>query len=103
MRARVQPNEDAANAREASSINVTPLLTLRDVRQRLNVGMSTVYQLVESRRLRAAKVQGQWRVKAEDLEAYIESRMQAPAVTPPKPSVFDADRELPKVAQSWFS
>ena len=83
--------------------SVTPLLTLRDVRERLNVGMSTVYQLVESRRLRAAKVQGQWRVKAEDLEAYIESRMQALAVAPTKPRVVDADRALPKVARSWFS
>lgn len=56
-------------------------LTLADVREVLNISMTQAYALVNSGELPAMKVggqgkAGQWRVDADDLEAYIQ-RMYA--------------------------
>lgn len=56
-------------------------LTLADVREVLNISMTQAYALVNSGDLPAMKVggqgkAGQWRVDADDLEAYIQ-RMYA--------------------------
>jgi excisionase family DNA binding protein len=54
---------------------MTPaLLTLDDVRERLNTSPAQVYSLVRKGHLPAMKMggRGQWRVKPECLEEYIE-------------------------------
>jgi excisionase family DNA binding protein len=48
--------------------------TLLEVAEILKVSLSTVRKLVNSKELRAFKVRGQWRVKKEDLDAYIASQ-----------------------------
>ncbi len=49
-------------------------LLLADVAEILNISVSQVYALVRRRDLRAIKIggRGQWRVEANELEAYIE-------------------------------
>ena len=49
-------------------------LLLADVAEILNISVSQVYELVRRKDLRAIKIGGrcQWRVEANELEAYIE-------------------------------
>ena len=49
-------------------------LLLADVAEILNISVSQVYALVRRKDLRAIKIggRGQWRVEANELEAYIE-------------------------------
>ena len=56
-------------------MNATPrFLQLADVAEILNISGAQVYALVRRRELRAIKIggRGQWRVEANELEAYIE-------------------------------
>ena len=53
----------------------TPLLTIDDVRSRLNVSISTVRRLVRDRKLRAYRVGGRLRFKPEEVAAYIDSQL----------------------------
>jgi excisionase family DNA binding protein len=47
------------------------IYTLEQVAEVLQVSLSTVRKLVDDKELKAFKVRGQWRVRKEDLEAYI--------------------------------
>lgn len=57
------------------TVDKTPrFLQLADVAEILNISSAQVYALVRRGELRALKIggRGQWRVAAEDVEAYIE-------------------------------
>ncbi|MEW6457608.1 MAG: helix-turn-helix domain-containing protein [Bacillota bacterium] len=51
------------------------LLTPQEVAQILRKDRRTVYSYIRSGELRAAKVGNDWRIRPEDLEAFIENRM----------------------------
>jgi excisionase family DNA binding protein len=50
--------------------------TLEDVAEILKVSVSTVRKLVEDGDLKAFKVRNQWRVRKEELDAYISRQYQ---------------------------
>jgi excisionase family DNA binding protein len=52
----------------------TPMLTVDDVRSRLNVSISTVRRLVRAGKLPAYLVGGQLRFKPEEVAAYVDSQ-----------------------------
>ncbi len=52
----------------------TPMLTVEEVRSRLNVSISTVRRLVHAGKLPAYLVGGQLRFKPEEVAAYIDSQ-----------------------------
>lgn len=52
--------------------HVNILLTVKDVAEYLSVTERTVYRLVKGHRLPAYRVGGQWRFKAELIEAWIQ-------------------------------
>jgi excisionase family DNA binding protein len=58
----------------------TPLLTIDEVRSRLNVSISTVRRLVRDRKLRAYRVGGRLRFKPEEVAAYIDSQLVGAAI-----------------------
>jgi excisionase family DNA binding protein len=45
--------------------------TLEEVAEILKVSVATVRKLVDEKQLKAFKVRGQWRVRKEDLDDYI--------------------------------
>jgi excisionase family DNA binding protein len=47
------------------------MLSLEEVAYRLNVSVQTVRRLIDSGQLKGVKVGRQWRVRQEDLDAYI--------------------------------
>ena len=47
------------------------MLSLEEVAYRLNVSVQTVRRLIDSGQLKGVKVGRQWRVRREDLDAYI--------------------------------
>jgi len=49
------------------------MLTIEDVAKILNVSPATVRRLIEDGELKAKKIRGQWRIKKEDLDAYLAS------------------------------
>lgn len=51
-----------------------PLLTIEEVRSRLNVSISTVRRLVRDEKLPAYRVGGQLRFKLEEVTAYIDAQ-----------------------------
>jgi excisionase family DNA binding protein len=70
--------------------NPPPLLTVRQVAQRLALDDSTVRRLIQRGKLTGRKLGGCVRVREEDLEAYLEaSKITAatPTPTPPRPRV----------------
>jgi len=52
----------------------TPMLTVDDVRSRLNVSISTVRRLVRAGKLPAYLVGGQLRFKSEEVAEYIDAQ-----------------------------
>ncbi len=66
-----------------------PLLTIPQVARRLALGRSTIYRMLEDGRLRGYHlhdVGGQWRVREDDLAAFLDERQHAPErVTDPMP------------------
>jgi excisionase family DNA binding protein len=58
----------------------TPLLTIDEVRSRLNVSVSTVRRLVRDGKLRAYRVGGRLRFKPEEVAAYVDSQLVATAI-----------------------
>lgn len=50
--------------------------TLEQVADILQVSLSTVRKLVDDKELKAFKVRNQWRVRKEDLDAYIAKAYQ---------------------------
>ena len=51
-----------------------PMLTVADVRSRLNVSISTVRRLIRERKLPAYRVGGSLRFKPEEVAAYIDAQ-----------------------------
>jgi excisionase family DNA binding protein len=49
------------------------ILTLEEVADILRISVATARKIVESGELKAKKVRGQWRVRREDLDAYMAS------------------------------
>ena len=52
---------------------VQNMYTLEEVADILRVSTATVRKLIESGELKAKKVRGQWRIRKEDLDAYMSS------------------------------
>ena len=55
------------------------LLTATEVAQQLKVNVETIYALIRDEGLPAAKIAGQWRMRAADVERWIETRIQTSA------------------------
>lgn len=72
-----------------------PMLTLKDVSERLAVSHMTVRRLVESGAIRASKIGGQLRIRPEDLDLYINQQ-----VVRPYPPAARALAEKPKPKRS---
>jgi excisionase family DNA binding protein len=53
--------------------NISKYLTVREVSERLGVTEKWVRDLIQVKELRATKI-GKWRIKPEDLQAFIDSR-----------------------------
>ena len=49
-------------------------LTIRETSQKLDISEESVRDLIKDKKLRAVKI-GKWRVNPEDLNTFIESRM----------------------------
>lgn len=49
------------------------LLTVFEAAEMLNTTDRTVYELIRTGRLRAAKIAGKWAIRIEWLEAYVEA------------------------------
>ena len=49
----------------------SPMLTIHDVAQKLNVDERTIRELIRKNELRAIKVGKEWRVNEPDLDAYV--------------------------------
>lgn len=64
-----------------SALPFSKMLTLDDVQEILNLGKPLVYALVKSGELRAAQFGGRgiWRVRQDDLAAYIEASYEKTA------------------------
>ena len=50
------------------------IYTLEEVAEILKVSVATVRKLIDDKDLKAFKVRGQWRVRKEDLDAYIQNQ-----------------------------
>lgn len=48
------------------------VLTVEEVAKELRVSAQTVRKIIEDGELKAFRVRGQWRIKREDLDRYIE-------------------------------
>jgi len=58
---------------------LTRLLNAQDVAAALNMGLSTIYQLVERGELASIRIGRSVRIRPEDLEKFIESKAQRQA------------------------
>ena len=52
------------------------IYTLEQVAEILQVSLSTIRKLVDDKELKAFKVRGQWRVRKDDLDAYIANQFR---------------------------
>lgn len=50
------------------------LLTIEDVSRILRVSIQTVRRMIDEGELKAIKIRGQWRIKREDLQDYIDRK-----------------------------
>jgi excisionase family DNA binding protein len=53
------------------------LLTPNEVAEQLRVSTMTVYRLIKSGELPAARISSSYRLRAEDVDAYLESRFSS--------------------------
>ena len=53
------------------------IYTIEECADLLKVSVSTVRKLIASGELKAFKVGGQWRIRKEDLDSYIDRQMKA--------------------------
>ena len=53
--------------------NISQYLTVKEVSKKLGVTEKWIRDLIQAKELRATKI-GKWRIKPEDLQAFIESR-----------------------------
>jgi excisionase family DNA binding protein len=63
-----------------------PLLRASAVAELLDVSVSTVERLARAKKLRAVRVEGQWRFLADDVDAYIAAQTSGPALQVVKPA-----------------
>lgn len=77
----VKRTDDVNKATGASGLPFPKMLTLDEVQEVLNLGKPLVYALVKSGELRAAQFGGRgiWRVRQDDLAAYIEAAYEKTA------------------------
>lgn len=61
---------------------MTTLLTAAEVAERLRVSTMTVYRLIRSGELPAVRVGRNYRVRAEELDRYLEQQVVDPATMP---------------------
>lgn len=47
------------------------LLTVKQVQEKLNIGSVTAYRLIWDKQLPAVRIRSAWRVKEEDVEAFV--------------------------------
>lgn len=73
--------EEMNQAKVPGPVPFPRMLTLDEVQEVLNLGKPLVYALVKSGELRAAQFggRGTWRVRQDDLEAYIEAAYEKTA------------------------
>src|SRR3954447_12544920 len=75
---------------ESPHPEASPLLTPEQVAQRCSLSVKAVYRAIKREELAAAKLCGRWRVRPEDLDAWIASSMfrssPAPRSRLPMPS-----------------
>ncbi len=50
------------------------LLTIEEVARILRISVQTVRRMIDEGELRAIKIRGQWRIKREDLQNYIDRK-----------------------------
>lgn len=50
----------------------SPMLTIHDVAERLNVDERTIRELIRKNELRAIKVGKEWRISEQDLDGYVD-------------------------------
>lgn len=76
-----KPTEEVNRAAVPAASPFPRMLTLDEVQEVLNLGKPLVYALVKSGELRAAQFGGRgiWRVRQDDLEAYIEAAYEKTA------------------------
>ena len=53
------------------------LLTVKDVAEILRIKEKTVREMLRNEKLKGFKIENSWRVKKEDLEKYIDEKMDA--------------------------
>ena len=51
------------------------LLTVIETAERLKVGKSTVYNILQSGELPAARIRSAWRIREDDLEKYVNRQL----------------------------
>lgn len=83
--------DTAAPARVAAGGGLPRMLTLDQVKEVLNVNSPLVYALVRSGELRAAQFGGRgvWRVREDDLLAYIEAAYEKTAQRIPAGQILE--------------
>lgn len=82
----------------------TALLTFEQMRQRLNVGKSTLYALLEGGHIPGAIKVGGWRIDPKDLEAFIQSKKRtAEPAAVAVAAALDADEDLPPLRVRRFA
>ncbi len=76
-----KPTEEVNRAAVPAVSPFPRMLTLDEVQEVLNLGKPLVYALVKSGELRAAQFGGRgiWRVRQDDLEAYIDAAYEKTA------------------------
>jgi excisionase family DNA binding protein len=81
MMAKRTEDPGAVPAAQAAGVALPKMLTLDQVKEVLNVNSPLVYALVRSGELRAAQFGGRgvWRVREDDLLAYIEAAYEKTA------------------------
>lgn len=67
------------------------LLTLQEVMRYLKVSRWTLYRLITKGYLPAAKVQGRWRFKLQDVQAYIAGKLHRYGAVAKRDYVFNPD------------
>lgn len=74
-------NNGIGDSASAAAPRLPRMMTLDEVQDVLNLGKPTLYALVKSGELRAAQFGGRgiWRVREDDLAAYIEAAYAATA------------------------
>jgi excisionase family DNA binding protein len=96
--------KDKKRMARATLDSSTRMLTIVQACHRLAVSDATVRKLIANGKLRAAKIEGQWRIRPEALDAYVQLQEDAahgPTVDAAVEKAFDADDHLPPSEYSF--